>query len=268
MSDPREVLTRSAPPPDLTLTYGPEVEHVIDVRLPSVWPAPLVVVVHGGFWRSAFDRTHTGPMASALAAEGYVVAVPEYRRTGSSSGGWPGTFFDVRAALSAVSGLLAEYCSGPITWVGHSAGGHLALWAACSGVGPVDLVVSLAGCVDLSFCSGLGLDDGAASLLMGGTPVSVPERYAVADPALLEAPAAAVTLLHGVLDDRVPVEVSRAYAAQRPCSLIELPGVEHFGLIDPLSSAWPAVLSVLAAGEGDAEAEPDHGQAAGPADDS
>jgi acetyl esterase/lipase len=246
MDDPREILTRPAQPPDLTLTYGPDPEHLIDVRLPAQWPAPVVVVMHGGFWRSEFDRTHTGPMATALAASGYVVAVPEYRRTGGPGGGWPGTFQDVAGALTAVPELLASYSAGPVTWVGHSAGGHLALWAACSvPEASVAKVISLAGCVDLSLCSTLGLDDGATDLLMGGGPESVPDRYAVADPALLEPPGVAVTLIHGTRDDRVPIEVSRSYAACRPAELLELPGVEHFGLIDPLSSAWGAVLAAV-----------------------
>jgi acetyl esterase/lipase len=245
--DSREVLTRPAPPPDLTLTYGPHADHVIDVRLPTRLPAPIVVLIHGGFWRVAYDRTHTGPMASALAEAGYVVATPEYRRTGQEGGGWPGTFDDVAAALDAVPGLLAPYGSGPPVLVGHSAGGHLALWAASS---PRDLrsVVSLAGCADLVMCSTFGLDDDATGLLLGGSPDQVPERYAYADPAQLPAPAVPVTLLHGTADDRVPVEVSRSYAERTGAELRELPGAGHFALIDPLSPVWPRVLETLPTG--------------------
>jgi acetyl esterase/lipase len=130
MPDSREVLTRPAPPPDLTLTYGPHPDHVIDVRLPPSRPAPLIVMIHGGFWRAAYDRTHTGPLTSALAAAGYVVAIPEFRRTGQEGGGWPGTFDDVAAALEAVPDLLAPYSEDPPVLLGHSAGGHLAVWAA------------------------------------------------------------------------------------------------------------------------------------------
>jgi acetyl esterase/lipase len=263
--DPREVLTRPAPPPDLTLRYGPHPCHLIDVRLPPSRPAGLVVMLHGGFWRSEYDRTHTGPMTSALAAEGYVVAIPEFRRTGPLSeegggGGWPNTFDDVAAALDAVPGLLAPYTSSPPVVVGHSAGGHLALWSATrqavsphaavsprAAVSPC-AVVSLAGCADLVMCSELGLDEGATDLLLGGTPDQVPDRYALADPARLPKPAAPVTLLHGTADDRVPIEVSRSYAARTGAVLHELPGVDHFALIDPLSPAWPHVLSALASG--------------------
>src|SRR3954465_4460573 len=110
MPDSREVLTRPAPPPDLTLAYGPHPCHVIDVRVPARLPAPLVVMLHGGFWRAEYDRMHTGPMTAALASAGYVGAGREFRRSGAG-GGWPGTFDDVAAALDAVPGLLAPFSS-------------------------------------------------------------------------------------------------------------------------------------------------------------
>lgn len=245
MPDSREVLTRPAPPPDRTLSYGPLPDHVIDVRLPERLPAPIVVVVHGGFWRAIHDRAHTGPMATALAKAGYVVAIPEYRRVGQKGGGWPGTLDDVAAALDAVPDLLAAYGTGPATWLGHSAGGHLALWAASRDGAPTGRVISLAGCADLRICADLGLGEGATAAFLGGTPDEVPERYAAADPVRLPPPAAPVTLLHGTADDRVPIEVSRSYAARMGATLRELPGVGHFALIDPQSAAWPNVLSAL-----------------------
>jgi acetyl esterase/lipase len=245
VTDSREVLTRPAPPPDLTLPYGPYPDHVIDVRLPTTGPGSLVVMIHGGFWRSAYDRTHTGPLTSALAAAGYVVATPEYRRTGQEGGGWPGTFDDIAAALDAAPGLLAPYATEPPVLLGHSAGGHLALWAATRADARIRAVVSLAGCADLTLCSELGLDDGATDLLLGGPPDAVPDRYAATDPARLPRPSAPVTLLHGTVDDRVPIEVSRSYAARTGAPLWELPETGHFALIDPLSSAWPVVLRAV-----------------------
>ena len=79
--------------PDLTLSYGPLPEHVVDVRLPAVrpvGPAPLVVVVHGGFWKAEWDRAHAGPQSAGLAAAGYVVATVEYRRVGRPAAAGPG----------------------------------------------------------------------------------------------------------------------------------------------------------------------------------
>jgi acetyl esterase/lipase len=257
-----DILDRAAPPPDLTVPYGTLPEQVIDLRLPPENPAakaPLIVLVHGGFWRPAFDRSHLGPMAHALAAAGYVVAVPEYRRAGVADEGWTGTFADIAAALDQVAEIAAPHGAdtAAMTWAGHSAGGHLVLWAAARpglptgspwrGPCPAGHVVSLAGCSSLRLCAKWDLGAGAVRTLMGGGPDEVPERYAVADPAALPPPPVPVTLVHGTEDDNVPVGMSRAFKVGR---LIEIPGAGHFDLIDPQSLAWPRVLSVLTGGCG------------------
>ncbi|MCW6003019.1 alpha/beta hydrolase [Micromonospora sp. CPCC 205371] len=137
-ADPRAVLTRAVPPPDGTVRYGQHPDQIADVRLPpngSGRTFPLVVVVHGGFWRAQWDRAHIGPLAAALARLGYPVAQLEYRRTGQPGGGWPGTFADIVAAVGALPGLMA--LDGPPILLGHSAGGHLALWySAVAALGP------------------------------------------------------------------------------------------------------------------------------------
>ena len=149
-ADPREVLTRSVPPPDHVLHYGPGPDQVADLRLPpglgvsavghgmsAAGRAPaLILLLHGGFWRAAFDRSHLGPLAAALAAESFAVCTPEFRRTGQPGGGWPGTFDDVALAVDRLPGLVRTVLPGGAAAVGglvlagHSAGGHLALWAA------------------------------------------------------------------------------------------------------------------------------------------
>jgi acetyl esterase/lipase len=249
-----DILHRAAPPPDLTVSYGPSPEQVIDLRLPAVTPAPLIVFFHGGFWRPRFDRVHAGPLAHALAGLGYVVAVPEYRRAGLAEEGWTGPFNDIAAACDQVTAIAVPHGADPgrITWAGHSAGGHLALWAASRprlpagspwrGACDASRVVSLAGCSSLRLCAQWNLGDGAAQNLLGGTPEEVPDRYAVADPAVLGPPTAAVILVHGTADDRVPVEMSRAFPAGR---LVEIPGADHFDLIDPDSHAWGVVVEAL-----------------------
>jgi acetyl esterase/lipase len=249
------ILDRPAPPPDLTVRYGTLPEHIIDLRLPAgTGPAPLIVLFHGGYWRPQYDRTYLRPMAHALAACGYVVAMPEYRRAGMAEEGWSGTFRDVAAACDQVGGLCAAHGADRdrITWAGHSAGGHLALWAASRPwfpasspwYGPCDAsrVISLAGVNSLRLAAEWNLDDGAVQNLLGGGPDDVPERYAIADPAALTPPAVPVTLVHGTADDRVPVGMSRATSIGR---LIELPGAGHFDLIDPHSRYWPRVLTAI-----------------------
>ena len=272
--DPREILTRPAPSPDLMLSYGPADEHIADLRLPAprgiIGPdrgpgAPLVVLLHGGFWRAAYDRAHAGPLASALAQAGYAVCVPEYRRTGQAGGGWPGTFDDVATAVDTLPGLAAAAAAGRIDQsvlllAGHSAGGHLALWAASRSRLPADSawhrtasvggVVALAAVSDLAACAEQDLGRGAAALLMGGGPDRYPGRYAQADPARLVPAAAPVRLVHGELDDVVPSAMSREYAERAAiaggdvaCDV--LPGTGHFEVIDPLSGAWSRVLAAF-----------------------
>ncbi len=157
LSDPREVLTRPSPPPDATVAYGDHPDQLADLRRPAGDgpPRPLVVVVHGGFWRAEYDRAHTGPMAAALAALGHPVAQIEYRRTGQPGGGWPHTLTDVRAGVAALPGLAAAALPGrvapvPPILIGHSAGGHLALYVAAHAPQTVAGVLALAPVADLA----------------------------------------------------------------------------------------------------------------------
>lgn len=247
MGDDSEVLTRPAPGPDVTLPYGEHPEQVVDVRLPGGHggPAPLVVVVHGGFWRPEYDRAHAGPQSAALADAGYVVATIEYRR-----GDRERLLSDVRTALDAAPALAERAGPGGVdagrtVLVGHSAGGHLVLVAAqrpgAAGV------VALAPVADLAAAEAAGLGGGAVRDFLGGPASDHPGL----DPARLGPPAVPVHLLHGLDDDRVPAEQSRRYAAGHPGVTCELlPGTGHFALIDPLSAAWPRVLSAVARATG------------------
>jgi len=245
-ADPEEVLSRPAPAPDRTLAYGDGPEQVVDVRLPpaGVPRRRLVVFLHGGFWRAAYDRSHAGPLAADLAARGYPVACLEYRRTGQPGGGWPGTFEDVAAGVAAVPELLGRP-GAPIV-AGHSAGGQLALWVATQV--PTSGVLALAAVADLTEGYRLGLGAGAVEALLGGGPERVPERYAAADPVRLPVPPVPAVLVHGTDDSVVPVELSRIYARRSGggARLIEINGAGHFDVIDPLVAAWSTVVDALA----------------------
>lgn len=236
-----------------------------DLFLPPAGRGPvaatLIVFLHGGFWRAAYDRKHAGPLAEALAAAGFAVCVPEYRRVGQDGGGWPGTFDDVRTALERLPGLTTDVArgradaAGPIV-AGHSAGGHLALWVTGQPAGArVPAVVSLAGVCDLAACYRDGLGQHAAAELMGGGPEELPDRYEEADPMAAIPLAASAVLIHGTADDRVPWQQSDEYAvaasaAGAAARSVLLPGAGHFDLIDPLSAAWPAVLAEFQAAAG------------------
>ena len=248
--DSREVLSRRAAPPDVVVRYGDRADQICDLRLPPATGAPLVVLLHGGFWRAAWDRTHLRPMADALVGAGHAVAMPEYARTGDG-GGWPATFEDVSRAVAAVPELATEAVRGAVdpakvVLAGHSAGGQLALWCAGRGLPAAHGgVVALAPVADLAEAFRLDLDGGAVLELMGGGPDQVPDRYERADPCQLPAPSTPVVLVHGRADAYVPVDLSRRYAAHSRAELHLLDGVGHFDLIDPLSAAWPTVLEAI-----------------------
>jgi acetyl esterase/lipase len=249
--------------PSLVVRYDDHRDGVIDVFLPNERQreraAPLVVLLHGGFWREQWDRTHLRPMAWALVHEGFVVATPEYRRVGGL-GGWPQTAYDVRLGLATVRALIDEAApdrvdvNAPYVLAGHSAGGHLALWAGQqAGAGFVSHVVALAPVSDLEAAARLRLDEGATQDLLDGEPSEVPFAYAEADPRRLLPDGPRVTILHGDQDQRVPVAMSRSLAESVPSArsrasltYVELSGTDHFALIDPDSAVWPTVLGALA----------------------
>ncbi len=254
------MLTRKAALPDVVVRYAARADALVDLHLPpGIGPFPLVVLLHGGFWKQAYDRVHTRPMARALVGAGCVVAVPEYRRVGGG-GGWPTTAYDVRAAVTALPALLdgLDVATTTTTVTGHSAGGQLALWLAgldhrdeLDHRDGLDRVVALAPVADLRAAAAERLGSGAVQALLGGEPDEVPDRYDAADPMALLAGADVarrVVLIHGSEDVDVPVTQSRALAAHTGITLRELAGVEHYGLIDPLSQAWPAVLAALTGG--------------------
>ncbi|MGI5212682.1 alpha/beta hydrolase family protein [Plantactinospora sp. CA-290183] len=257
--DPRAVLSRPAPAPDARIRYGDHPEQVADLRFPTGYdgaPRPLVAVVHGGFWRAEYDRGHTGPLAADLAARGFPVAQLEYRRTGQPGGGWPGTFDDVAAGLAALPTLAraafppGRVAPGPPVLLGHSAGGHLALWYAAKAPAEVRGVLALAPVTDLGEAYRLDLDGGAVAALLGGGPAELPERYAAADPGRTTAPGVRTVVVHGALDRHVPPEMSAGYvaAARRrgaDVRLVELPDCEHFGVIDPHFPSWESVIAAL-----------------------
>ena len=243
----REILSLAAPPADLRIPYGDQPSQFIDFRYP---PSPAtgctVVMVHGGFWRAAYDLLHAGHFCAALTAAGMVTANVEYRRVGEAGGGWPSTLEDVSAAVEFVRNHRGR--RGRTLVAGHSAGGHLALWLAAE---HQDLagVVALAPVACLQTAWNQGLGSGAVAGFLGGPPAEVPERYALACPS--QRPAVPPrTLIHGTADGIVPLSQSREYVQARAgdpggVRLLELPGADHFDVIDPRSAAWPAVLDAI-----------------------
>lgn len=259
-----EIVAQPAPPPGERVAYGPDSNQYGELRLPGgAGPFALIVVIHGGCWQSAYGVDHAAPLAEALRREGFATWAIEYRRLGDPGGGWPGTFEDAARALDHVR-LLAR--TRPIdlervVLLGHSAGGHLALWLASRGHLPaastlaaagsprVRGVVALAGIADLgAYGAGTGSCNASVHPLMGGAPDEVPGRYAEADPMRLLPPAGPVRLVHGADDPIVPLAQGEAYAravnaAGGRAHLVAVPAAGHFDVIAPFAPAWRTVLA-------------------------
>jgi acetyl esterase/lipase len=230
--------------PDAVVRYADHDDAVIDLHLPEGAAERLVVLLHGGFWKSEWDRRHTRPMARALAEAGCTVATPEYRRVGAG-GGWPVTGDDVLSAVTRLPDLLGSLgiAAGVPVLTGHSAGGQLAIWLATTGV-PIDRVVALAPVCDLREAIRLDLGDGATQALLDGADPDPADPMVV----LTSRPEAGVVVIHGVDDDDVPLSLSRGLVERHPwVQLREVPG-DHMGLIEPGSAVWPTVLAALTEG--------------------
>ena len=242
----RSVLDLPGSGPDLVLRYAEHPDAVVDVRFGRDGAAerPLLVVVHGGFWRPAYDRVHLRPLTDALAAAGLTTAAVEYRRT---PGRPDDTIDDVVAALGMLAGAdeLAGGCDGRLVLAGHSAGGHLALHAAADPRVPAMAgVVALAPVADLRLAEELALDGDAVVAFLGQPAADRPDL----DPVRRPAPGAPVTVVHGADDELVPLTLARSYAAAHPAARLVTVEGGHFAVIDPRSTAWPEVLAALSAG--------------------
>lgn len=259
MSD--SILTLPPPPADARLAYSSDLNQFLDLRLPkdtlpnnakkSKTLYPLVINIHGGYWRAAYNLDHAAHLCAALTRRGVATANLEYRRVGNEGGAWPNTFADIRSAyqfLQQNSGrhsLNAER----VLVMGHSAGGQLALCLAAHEP-TVRRVISLAGVVDLQRAYQLHLSNDAVVEFLRGTPTQIPDHYREADPMQLSIPRAQQWLIHGAGDDVVPPALSRDYVAAKQkrtgnekenVQLLEISAADHFDLIDPRSTAWKQV---------------------------
>jgi acetyl esterase/lipase len=248
-----------------TVSYGPDPSQCADLNVPAApGPHPVMVLLHGGSWQARYGKRVMRGLLGDLLARGWATWNVEYRRVGNG-GGWPETFLDVAGAIDHLPALDAALDLDRVSVLGHSAGGHLALWAAGRGrlapaaPGAFDgqptvrlrAVISQAGVCDLS-TSARRVPGGAAATLIGGGPDELPERYAAADPMLLLPTGVPVLLVHGVADQTVSVDYSRSYAQAARASgdeveLVEIAGEagSHRAHIDPRGEAWAAVTRRL-----------------------
>jgi acetyl esterase/lipase len=233
--------------------YGGDPSQVAELFLPSgVGPHPVVVVVHGGYWRARYDRSLMDEVCVDLARHGLAAWNLEYRRVGAR-GGWPETFLDVAAGVDALASVAANLDLARVSAVGHSAGGHLAFWLAARpgfppaapGASPrvrIGAAVSQAGILDLRLAATIAPSDEPTRGFVGD-PDERADVFELASPRERVPLGIPQLVLHGDRDDRASLRISESYVAAAcdasdPCELVVLPDTGHFEHIDGGSEAW------------------------------
>jgi acetyl esterase/lipase len=259
------ILDRPHPAFDKSVAYGSDPQQFAEVRFPAERGRfPLLLVIHGGFWRSEYDLSHMGSFCAALTERNVVTANLEYRRIGNEGGGWPGTFQDVSLACDQLLQLFSSDHRIDVknaSVCGFSAGGHLALWLTSRhripesstirnmGSTRITRAISLAGVCDLRTAWKQRLGNGIVDQLIG-SPDKHPERYLAGSPIELLPTQTEQVLIHGTMDPIVPISQSELFV-QKARKLgdnprfAKLDGYGHFELIDPQSEAWPQVMESI-----------------------
>lgn len=247
-----------------THRYGPDRSHVAEIWRPdgADGPRPVVALIHGGFWRQLYSKRLMRPLARAVVECGWIAYNIEYRRVGVfGRGGWPGTFDDISDALDALTEVTGADLRRVVT-CGHSAGGHLALWAASKRRATTDrtssphsvgvcAAVSLAGVVDLVAAARQMVGGTAVQALMGGGPEEVPHRYALGSPAALLPLGVPQFLIHGEADRSVPASLSADYVTlarsrgDLEAHYLPVPEEGHLEMINPRKRAFSEVVTRL-----------------------
>jgi acetyl esterase/lipase len=256
-------------PADYRIRYGKDDNQFGDLRIPpGAGPHPVVILIHGGCWKADFATLRDlAPMADALKAEGIATWNIEYRRLSQSGSGWPGTYLDVSKSVDYLRSIAGDkkLDLSRVIVVGHSAGGHLAMWVAArprlSSASalyvkdplPIRGVIDLAGTGDMEAfiqfeqqgCHGAVVEE-----MLGGKPIEVPEHYAQASAIKMLPLGIPQVLIWGKNDDIAPIWLGERYTlaakqAGDPVRLVSIPDMGHFDIASPLATTWPAVRSEM-----------------------
>jgi acetyl esterase/lipase len=261
----RDILTRPTSPADHRLSYGSNEFQFGELRLPKgAGPHPVAIVIHGGCWMSQYGLSYMGHLSAALAEAGVATWNVEYRRVGNQGGGWPGTFEDVSRAADHLRTIAKTYPLDldRVIAVGHSAGGHLALWLAARKILPKDSpvyspdplplrgVVSLAGVTDLRRAG--TACDAIVPQLMGGSAKDKASIYDQASPIELLPLGTPSAIVQGSIDTIIPLAMAQDYAdaAKKKgddAKLVVIEKAGHFEVVDPKSFAWEVVRNEVSA---------------------
>ena len=268
-----DLTARAKPAPDATIAYGPDHLQKVDLWLPAGprakgKPYPTVLMVHGGCWTTAIaDRSLMNWVADDLRKSGYAVWNIDYRGVDRTGGGYPGTFQDAAHAADALRDNAAKYGldTRHVVAIGHSAGGHLALWLAARARLPKDSplhsakplkiahVISLGGLPDLE-ATAASPDNGCGtevvSELLGKPSATRPDIYRDTSVPRLLPLRIPQDLVNGEQDKIIPMRLATGYVAQAEkagdrATLHIMPQTGHVELVTPDTAAWAKTKSLL-----------------------
>lgn len=266
---PAEFQSLPSQPANRRIAYGKDPSQFADLRIPSTsGPHPVAILIHGGCWKADYATLRDmAPMADALKVEGIATWNVEYRRLSQPGSGWPGTYEDVAQGVDYLRNVAQQYQLdlNHVVVVGHSAGGHLAMWVASrkrlspgsvfyvAEPLPIRGVVDLAGPGDME--TEIAVEVGACQSrvveqLLGGSPGDVPERYAQVSASKMLPLGIPQVLVWGDHDNLRPMWLGQKYAnaattAGDSVDLIIVPGAGHFEVASPYSPAWPKVRDAI-----------------------
>ena len=243
--------------PNEVVPYGAGEYQFAEYWHPGTSEPALVILIHGGCWSNEYGLDHIRALASKLKGSGYAVWSTEYRRVGDAGGGWPGTFEDIADSLNYTD-KLSNINQHAKFVMGHSAGGHLALWVAAAGHLPLEsplgkrIETQIQGAIGLAPIADLAaysLGDNSCEVvtekLMGGSAIDLAERYALGSPSAL-LPSIDSILIHGEGDTIVNISQSQRYAASSSrASIIPLKGLGHFDMINPEGPVFDRIIEAL-----------------------
>ena len=254
---------------DARYAYGKEADQFGELRVPAgTGPHPVVILVHGGCWRAKYSTLRDlAPMADAFKEMGVATWNVEYRRLGEPGGGWPGTYLDIGMAVDSLRSIARTYSLDleRVIVIGHSAGGHLAMWAAARrrlsptsdlyvrNPLPLHGVINLAGTADMeSFLPAeeQGCQGDVVEQMMGGKPSAVPRHYADTSARGMVPLGLREVTIWGGRDEIAPVSLGESYTAAAkqagdPVRLMIFPALGHFEIASPGSSAWPSLVTEI-----------------------
>lgn len=256
---------------DFRIAYGGDANQFGELRVPSgAGPHPLVILIHGGCWKAEYATLRDlAPMGDALKGDGVATWNLEYRRLGQPGSGWPGTYLDIARGVDRVRSLASQHALdlSRVVVVGHSAGGHLAMWVAARSrlpqssplysrdPLPIRGVVNLAGTADMEAFIPYemsGCREAVVEGMLGGSPTEMAERYSQASAIKLLPLKIPQVVIWGRRDDLIPVSLAEKYTqaakqAGDSVRLVIFPDAGHFEIASPLASTWPAVRGEIRA---------------------